>query len=216
MASRDYSPAAVCRLLISVAPLVSEHSSRVHNPQQLRHVGAVVELSRAQAHYLWHSSLAAPVHEEFSQTRDQTCVSCIRRKILYRWATREAPMSQTFRSWVMIQRAITIWEQLPINLWEEKIVLLTSNLSFQRRQWHPTPVLSPGKSHGRRSLVGCSPWGRKSRTRLSNFTSTFQFHALEKEMATIPVFLPGESQGRGSLVGCLLWGRTGSDTTEAT
>ena len=28
------------------------------------------------------------------------------------------------------------------------------------RQWHPTPVLSPGKSHGRRSLVGCSPWGR--------------------------------------------------------
>ena len=28
------------------------------------------------------------------------------------------------------------------------------------RQWHPTPVLLPGKSHGRRSLVGCSPWGR--------------------------------------------------------
>ena len=25
---------------------------------------------------------------------------------------------------------------------------------------HPTPVLLPGKSHGRRSLVGCSPWGR--------------------------------------------------------
>ena len=28
-----------------------------------------------------------------------------------------------------------------------------------RRQWHPTPVLLPGKSHGCRSLVGCSPWG---------------------------------------------------------
>ena len=28
------------------------------------------------------------------------------------------------------------------------------------RQWHPTPVLLPGKSHGRRSLVGCSLWGR--------------------------------------------------------
>ena len=28
------------------------------------------------------------------------------------------------------------------------------------RQWHPTPVLLPGKSHGWRSLVGCSPWGR--------------------------------------------------------
>ena len=31
---------------------------------------------------------------------------------------------------------------------------------YQRRQWHPTPVLLPGKSHGWRSLVGCSPWGR--------------------------------------------------------
>ena len=31
----------------------------------------------------------------------------------------------------------------------------------QRRQWHPTPVLLPGKSHGQRSLVGCSPWGCK-------------------------------------------------------
>ena len=31
----------------------------------------------------------------------------------------------------------------------------------KRRQWQPTPVLLPGKSHGRRSLVGCSPWGRK-------------------------------------------------------
>ena len=28
------------------------------------------------------------------------------------------------------------------------------------RQWHPTPVLLPGKSHGRRSLVGCRLWGR--------------------------------------------------------
>ena len=34
----------------------------------------------------------------------------------------------------------------------------TSGL-IRRRQWHPTPVLLPGKSHGRRSLVGCSPWG---------------------------------------------------------
>ena len=32
--------------------------------------------------------------------------------------------------------------------------------SRRRRQWHPTPVLLPGKSHGWRNLVGCSPWGR--------------------------------------------------------
>ena len=33
-------------------------------------------------------------------------------------------------------------------------------LLLWRRKWQPTPVLLPGKSHGRRSLVGCSPWGR--------------------------------------------------------
>ena len=85
-----------------------------------------------------------------------------------------------------------------------------------RRQWHPTPVLLPGKSHGRRAWWAVVHGVPKSRTRLSDFTFTFHFHALEKEMATPPVFLPGESQGWGSLVGCRLWGRTESDTTEAT
>ena len=41
-----------------------------------------------------------------------------------------------------------------------------------RRQWHPTPVLLPGKSHGRRSLVGCSPWGREE----SDTTERLHFH----------------------------------------
>ena len=56
----------------------------------------------------------------------------------------------------------------------------------------------------------------KSRTRLSNFTFTFHFHALEKKWQPTPVFLPGESRGQGSLVGCRLWGCTELDTTEAT
>ena len=30
-----------------------------------------------------------------------------------------------------------------------------------RRKWQPTPVFLPGESHGQRSLVGYSPWGRK-------------------------------------------------------
>ena len=53
-----------------------------------------------------------------------------------------------------------------------------------RRQWHPTPVLLPGKFHGRRSLVGAVHGVVKSQTRLSDFTLIFHFHALEKEMAT--------------------------------
>ena len=41
-----------------------------------------------------------------------------------------------------------------------KLQMILSKHPYRRRQWHPTPVLLPGKSHGRRSLVGCSPWGR--------------------------------------------------------
>ena len=40
------------------------------------------------------------------------------------------------------------------------VLLLKFVYTFQqRRQWQPTPVLLPGESHGRRRLVGCSPWG---------------------------------------------------------
>ena len=42
-----------------------------------------------------------------------------------------------------------------------------------RRQWQPTPVLLPGKSHGRRSLVGYSPWGRWQ----SDTTEQLHFHS---------------------------------------
>jgi len=67
-----------------------------------------------------------------------------------------------------------------------------SSVWYQRRQWHPTPVLLPGKSHGWRSLVGCSPWGRWA-TSLSLFT----FHALEKEMATHSSVLAWRIPGTG-------------------
>ena len=53
--------------------------------------------------------------------------------------------------------------------WEE----YWGGLAFPRgRQWHPTPVLLPRKSHGRRSLVGCSPWGREE----SDTTERLHFH----------------------------------------
>ena len=53
-----------------------------------------------------------------------------------------------------------------------------------RRQWHPTPVLLPGKSHGWRSLMAAVHGITNSQTRLGDCTFTFHFHALEKEMAT--------------------------------
>ena len=87
----------------------------------------------------------------------------------------------------------------------------------QRRQRQPNQVVLPGKSHGQRSLVGCSPWGHEeSDTYWATSLSLFKFMHWRRKWQPPPVFLPGESQGQGSLVGCLLWGRTESETTEAT
>ena len=67
----------------------------------------------------------------------------------------------------------------------DKVRSASKSTKFQRRQWHPTPVLLPGKSHGQRGAWWAAVHGvAKSRKRLSDFTFTFHFHALEKEMAT--------------------------------
>ena len=70
-------------------------------------------------------------------------------------------------------------------------------INYYLWQWHPTPVILPGKSHGWRRLVGCSPWSRWSQTRLNDFIFTFHFHALEKEMATHSNVLAWRIPGTG-------------------
>ena len=72
------------------------------------------------------------------------------------------------------------------------------------------------KIPGRRSLVGCSPWGREESGMTERLLSLFTFLHWRRKWQPTPVFLPGESQGLRSLVGCRLWGRTESDTTDAT
>ena len=56
----------------------------------------------------------------------------------------------------------------------------------------------------------------RSWTRLSDFTFTFHFHALEEEMATHSGVLAWRIPGTGEPGGCRLWGHTESDTTEVT
>ena len=75
--------------------------------------------------------------------------------------------------------------------------LNTNPLHWRRRQWQPTPVLSPGKSHGQRNLVGCSPWGRKESDRTEQLHFHFSFHALKMEMATRSSVLPWRIPGTG-------------------
>ena len=60
----------------------------------------------------------------------------------------------------------------PTKPMNNKLIFLPTNRYQWRRLWHPIPVLVPGKSHGRRSLVGCSPWGLED----SDTTERLHFH----------------------------------------
>ena len=52
------------------------------------------------------------------------------------------------------------------------MILLEGSFELPEKAMHPTPVVLPGKSHGGRSLVGCSPWGREK----SDTTERLHFH----------------------------------------
>ena len=67
-------------------------------------------------------------------------------------------------------------------------VFTQSFIYYWRRQWPPTPALLPGKSHGLRILVGCSPWGRKE----LDMTERLHFH----------FSLPRIGEGNGSPLQC--------------
>ena len=92
------------------------------------------------------------------------------------------------------------------------VVLPFLEFHIGRRQWHPAQVLLPGKSHGWRSLVGCSPWGRWG----SDMTERLHFHALEKEMATHSSVLAWRIPGTGEPGGLPIVGshRVGHDWSD--
>ena len=62
--------------------------------------------------------------------------------------------------------------RIPSAIQQVMVIYFIYSSVYWRRHWHPTPVLLPGKSHGRRSLVGCSPWGREE----SDMTERLHFH----------------------------------------
>ena len=80
-----------------------------------------------------------------------------------------------------------------------------------RRKWQLTLGFLPGKSHGQRSPVGHSPWGRE---RVRRDLATEQQQHVISVILPSPVFSRGKSHGRRSLAGYSPWGRRESDTTE--
>ena len=82
-----------------------------------------------------------------------------------------------YRSFFMLFSTIGFYRILGVVLCaiEEDVWVVCfpySSVFIQRRRWHPTPVLLPGKSHGRRSLVGSRPCGRTE----SDTTERLPFH----------------------------------------
>ena len=82
-----------------------------------------------------------------------------------------------------------------------------------RRKWQPTPVFLPGESQGWEAWWAAVYGVAKSQTQLSDFTLTFHFHALEKEMAVHFNVLAWRIPGTGEPGGLLSMGshRVGHD-----
>ena len=88
--------------------------------------------------------------------------------------------------------------------WETSLSLFTS--MYWRRQWHPTPVFLPGKSHGWRSLVGFSPWGREESDTTKRLHFYFSLSCIEEGNGNPLQFSCLENpHGQRSLVGCSPW-----------
>ena len=102
--------------------------------------------------------VAMPSSRGSSWPRNQTGVSSIAGGFFTSWAAREAHK--------MARDPLISWTQAV------------------EKQRHPTPVLLPGKSHGQRSLVGCSPWGHWELDTIERLHFHFYLRALEREMAT--------------------------------
>jgi len=66
-----------------------------------------------------------------------------------------------FQRIMYFAKILTYTIDINTTIWLSSLFIIKiSKHNFRRKQWHPMPGLLPGKSHGWRSLVGCSPWGR--------------------------------------------------------
>ena len=131
--------------------------------------------------------VTVPFSRGFSQPRNQTQVSCVAVRLFTILATREA---------CILYIVVCV---------SEKAIAPHSSTFAWKIPWTEEP--------GRLQSMGSQIIRQ---TRLSDFTFTFHFHALEKEMATHSSVLAWRIPRTAELVGCRLWGRTESNTTEVT
>ena len=114
------------------------------------------------------------------------------------WKEMECPRcpaeTRGYSEWICTHSSFSPTQQLTSGI---------CNYKQQRRQWHPTPVLLPGKSMDRGAWKAAVHGVAKSLTRLSDFNFSFHFHALGKEMATHSSVLAWRIPGTGEPGGLL-------------
>ena len=127
---------------------------------------------------------------KFNSTLSVTLV--LQQRMSLKWDTCHGALKYLLEHQLPVPLSITEWQ------WKSpsRVRLLQPHgLYSQRRQCHPTPVLLPGNSHG---VWWAAVHGvAEGWTQLSNFTFTFHFHALEKEMATHSSVLAWRIPGTG-------------------
>ena len=116
----------------------------------------------ATSHGMWYLS---------SLTRCQTHIPLHWKRRLNHWTIREVPKIHLLNPHVPCDIALA-GGTMPKHVESFNLEFVGLSNKYQRRRWHPTPVLSSGKSHGRRSLVGCSSWGHEE----SEVTARLPFH----------------------------------------
>jgi len=124
-------------------------------------------------HFLTDSGLHLNIHS--LQGEDESMVCREKRKEIHYLNNNQDPSLKTHTHILIWMTSLSMEEEFMD--WINKCIKGHTNestllikhsqctiVSFERtvwrRQWHPTPVLLPGESHGQRSLVGCNPWGR--------------------------------------------------------
>ena len=102
--------------------------------------------------------------------------SCLPRSF---WAKLEETAFSESQTWV--SQVALVGKKPPAKAGDMRLVF-----NQWRRKWHPTPVFSPGESHGQRSLACYSPWGHKELDTTERFRTQSQTYPRDDGMTGLP------------------------------
>ena len=125
----------------------------------------------------------------FAPPSAKQCCLCLQWRLLSSIAAKLSCFSFAPSSFIVNMIDVSLQKNNPLVSVFSHLYSIAINM--RRRQWHPTPVLLPEQSHGWRSLVGCSPWGREA----SDTTERFHCH--------FSLLCTGEGNGNPLQCSCL-------------